>query len=47
VVAKRPEIAHRRGTLPPGARFAGYASLGLWTLVIIFGRLIAYLPHWS
>jgi hypothetical protein len=47
VVAKRPEIAASRGTLPLSARFAGYASLSLWTLVIVFGRLIAYIPHWS
>jgi hypothetical protein len=33
--------------LPGGARFAGYASLVLWTLVIICGRLIAYIPHWT
>jgi hypothetical protein len=45
VVAKRPAIAHRRGRLPLSARFAGYASLSLWTLVIVFGRLIAYIPH--
>jgi hypothetical protein len=30
--------------LPSSARFAGAASIGLWVLVIIFGRLIAYLP---
>jgi hypothetical protein len=47
-VAKSPEILDSRETvLPRGARFAGYASLVLWTLVIIFGRLIAYIPHWT
>ena len=27
---------------PPAARFAGFASLTFWTLVIIFGRWIGY-----
>jgi hypothetical protein len=31
--------------LPVSARFAGGASIGLWVLVITFGRLIAYLPN--
>ena len=31
-------------SLPSSARFAGAASIGLWILVIVFGRLIAYLP---
>ncbi len=30
--------------IPAGARYAGLASLSLWTLVIISGRLIPYLP---
>jgi hypothetical protein len=47
VVARRAEIVHRHDRLPASARFAGYASLSLWTLVIVFGRLIAYIPHWS
>ena len=47
VVARRPEVIEARERLPAAARFAGYASLSLWTLVIIFGRLIAYIPHWS
>ncbi len=33
--------------LPPAARIAGYASIGLWTLVIVCGRLIPYLPSWD
>jgi hypothetical protein len=28
-------------------KLAGLASLTIWTLVVICGRLIAYLPHWS
>lgn len=30
-----------------GVRGAGLASLALWTLVIVCGRLIPYLPDWS
>jgi hypothetical protein len=33
--------------LPLSFRFAGCASLTLWTLTIAFGRLIPYLPTWS
>ena len=32
--------------VPRSARFAGVASIGLWSLVIVFGRLIPYLPSW-
>ncbi len=31
---------------PRAARFAGIASIGLWSLVIVCGRLIPYLPSW-
>ena len=48
VIARRPgALASDRPRLPRGVRYAGLASLTLWTLVIICGRLIAYLPHWS
>jgi hypothetical protein len=47
VIAKRPAVRDNHVTLPGSARLAGLASLGLWILVIIFGRLIAYIPHWS
>jgi hypothetical protein len=33
-------------TLPRPARFAGLASITLWSLVIVSGRLIPYLPSW-
>ncbi len=47
-VARHPEVlAEPAAVLPASARFAGYASLVLWTLVILFGRLIAYIPHWT
>jgi hypothetical protein len=47
-VARRPDaLSPHRQALPRGVRYAGLASLILWALVIICGRLIAYLPHWS
>jgi hypothetical protein len=48
VIARRPgALARDRISLPRAVRYAGFASLTIWTLVIICGRLIAYLPHWS
>jgi len=48
VISKRPgALSPERAQLPRGVKFAGLASLAIWTLVIICGRLIAYLPHWS
>lgn len=48
VLARRPgALSPERPTLPRAVRYAGLASLTIWTLVIICGRLIAYLPHWS
>jgi hypothetical protein len=48
VIARRPgALSAERPTLPRGVKYAGLASLTIWTLVIICGRLIAYLPHWS
>jgi hypothetical protein len=48
VIARRPgALSPERGTLPRGVKLAGLASLTIWTLVVICGRLIAYLPHWS
>ena len=32
--------------VPLAAQVAGAASIGLWSLVIVFGRLIPYLPSW-
>jgi hypothetical protein len=47
VVAKDPALAESSLAPPRAARLAGLTSLGLWTLVIVCGRLIAYIPHWS
>jgi len=37
-------VQENQPTLPKRIRFAGLASIGLWVLVIISGRLIPYLP---
>jgi len=48
VIARRPgALAPEHGTSPRGVKLAGLASLTIWTLVVICGRLLAYLPHWS
>jgi hypothetical protein len=47
IVARRPPQFGDPAGLPRGARWAGFASLSLWACVIVAGRLIAYLPHWS
>jgi len=46
VIAKRHALAVDQLAPPWSFRYAGFASLGLWTLVIVFGRLIPYLPTW-
>ena len=47
VTAKRSNLTENPTVLPRAARIAGLTSIALWFLVIIFGRLIAYIPHWS
>jgi hypothetical protein len=47
VIARRPHSLPDRGPLPPSVRRAGAASLLLWTLVIICGRLIPYITKWT
>jgi hypothetical protein len=44
VIARRPGVLADGGVLPQSVKFAGLASLTLWTLVIVCGRLIPYLP---
>jgi len=46
-IAKQPPVVENHAVLPWNVKYAGAASLGLWTLVIVFGRLIPYLPHWA
>jgi hypothetical protein len=47
VIARRPQALPDHGPLPHGVRRAGTASLVLWTLVIICGRLIPYITKWA
>lgn len=46
VIARSEAVRQRPWNLPFPARAAGFASLGLWSMVIVFGRLIPYLPSW-
>jgi hypothetical protein len=46
-LAKQPAVVENHSSLPLNVRYAGAASLTLWTLVIICGRLIPYLPRWA
>jgi uncharacterized protein DUF6644 len=45
VIAKRPEVVDNCTPLPASVRYAGLASMTIWTVVIICGRLLAYLPR--
>lgn len=45
--ARRPAVIATMtadGALPAAVRYAGLVSLGLWTAVVIAGRLIPYVP---
>ena len=44
ITAKKEPVAESHPTLPASVKLAGAASLTLWTLVVIFGRLIPYMP---
>jgi hypothetical protein len=44
VIARRPEVIENRAPLPSSVRYAGFASISIWVVVIICGRLLAYLP---
>lgn len=43
-LARLTPVVENHPNLPPQVRYAGIASIGLWVLVIIAGRLIPYLP---
>ena len=47
VIARSPAVKENREGLPSSVKYAGLASLTLWSLVIVAGRLIPYLPTWS
>lgn len=44
VIAQRQPVRENHRILPSSVRYAGMASLSLWTLVVVCGRLIPYLP---
>jgi hypothetical protein len=44
VVAQRAPVRENHRILPSSVRYAGIASFSLWTLVVVCGRLIPYLP---
>jgi hypothetical protein len=47
VIAQRSPVQQNHKILPTSVRYAGIASFGLWTLVVVCGRLIPYLPSWG
>jgi hypothetical protein len=47
VIAQRSPVQESHKVLPSSVRYAGIASFGLWTLVVVCGRLIPYLPSWG
>lgn len=44
VIAQRAPVKENHSIVPSSVRYAGLASLSLWTLVVVCGRLIPYLP---
>lgn len=46
IAARRHAVDGDQAALPRNFRVAGLASISLWTLVIVCGRLIAYVPRW-
>lgn len=47
VIAQRAPVLESHKVLPSSVRYAGLASFGLWTVVVVCGRLIPYLPSWG
>lgn len=47
VIAQRTPVQESHEILPSSVRYAGIASFGLWTVVVVCGRLIPYLPSWG
>jgi len=43
-LARLAPVVEHQAVLPVGVKYAGLASIGLWTATIIAGRLIPYLP---
>ncbi len=47
VIAKRADLDGNPEVLPRSVKCAGLASMSIWMLVIICGRLLAYIPRWG
>ena len=47
ITLQRADLSLPHALPPPAVRWAGLASLLLWTAVIVCGRLIPYLPSWG
>lgn len=45
--ARHPAVRDNHAVLPRRIRYAAIASLTIWTLTIVAGRMTAYLPQWS
>lgn len=45
VIAQREPVKQNHSIVPSSVRYSGFASLSLWTLVVVCGRLIPYLPN--
>jgi len=46
IIARKEKIQNNPVIMPRKVVFAGATSLVLWSLVIICGRLIPYIPNW-
>lgn len=46
VLARQPALRGPAVVLPAPVRLAGLTSIVLWSLVIVCGRLIPYIPSW-
>ncbi len=44
VIARKAAVVENRVPLPSSVRYAGFASISIWVVVIVCGRLLAYLP---
>ena len=47
VLARQSAVVENKPVLPANVRYAGLASIVLWSLVIISGRLIPYITTWA
>jgi hypothetical protein len=45
VIARRPEVRENRSPVPASIKYAGWASMSIWALVVVCGRMLAYSLH--